>query len=218
MARKPKNQPSIVAAPALPAEKIAAMIETLAPARRGRKATAAASLPELSSAADSSDVAADTVEADIGSADPVKAPARKALGRKPKPLAPAAVATALQDNAGGGRGPKPRKAKAETTPDLVDDGVPGPETLLHADGAASSDLAPLDAAPDLMSDDAHQPPPGLDAQTSAKPAAHWDRATDTIQFDWLAIEQIAAHDGPNQGMAKLLVMARAEGASSRWPF
>ena len=40
---------------------------------------------------------------------------------------------------------------------------------------------------------------------------------DTVQFDWPAIERTAAEDGPNQGMAKLLVAARAEGANSRWP-
>ena len=53
---------------------------------------------------------------------------------------------------------------------------------------------------------------------SPKPAAHWDRATDTVQFDWPEIEQTASQDGPNQVMAKLLVAARAEGAQSRWPF
>lgn len=51
----------------------------------------------------------------------------------------------------------------------------------------------------------------------AKPAARWDRAADTVQFDWPAIERTAAQDGPNQVMAKLLVAARAEGANSRWP-
>ena len=40
---------------------------------------------------------------------------------------------------------------------------------------------------------------------------------DTVRFDWPAIERTAAQEGPNQGMAKLLVAARAEGASSRWP-
>jgi hypothetical protein len=51
-----------------------------------------------------------------------------------------------------------------------------------------------------------------------KSAAKWDRATDSVTFDWPAIEQAAAQDGPNQGMAKLLIAARAEGATSRWPF
>ncbi len=217
MARKPKNQPSTAAASALPAEKVAAMIKTLAPARRGRKATAAVSLPELPSTMDSRDMAASRVETDVQGADPIKAPGRKALGRKPKPSAPAVVAAALQDNAGGRRGPKPRKAKAEATPDAVDDGVLGSEALPRADAAVSGVLARRDTAPDLASDDAHHPLPGRDAPAPAKPAAHWDHATNAVQFDWPAIEQTASHEGPNQGLAKLLVAARAEGANSRWP-
>ncbi len=199
MARKPKNQPSTAAASALPAEKVAAIIETLAPARRGRKAITAASLPELPSMADSRDMAAGSVEADVQGADPIKAPGRKAVGRKPKPSAPAAVAALLKDSAGTRRGPKPRKAEAEATPDAVDDGVPGSEALPHTDGVASGNLAPPSAARDLSSDDAHQPPPALDAAAPAKAAAHWDRATNAVQFDWPAIEQTASHEGPNQG-------------------
>ncbi len=217
MARKPKNQPSTAAVAALPAEKVAAMIETLAPARRGRKATVAASLPELPSTMDSGDMTAGSVEADVQGADPIKAPGRKVLGRKPKPSAPVAVATALQANAGGRREPKPRKAKAEATPDPVEDGVPGSEALPHADSAANGNLAPASAARDLSSDDAHQPLPSLNAPAPAKPAAYWDGATNAVQFDWPVIEQTASHEGPNQGMAKLLVAARAEGANSRWP-
>jgi len=38
-----------------------------------------------------------------------------------------------------------------------------------------------------------------------------------VRFDWPAIERTASQDGPNQGMAKLLIAARAEGANSRWP-
>ena len=53
--------------------------------------------------------------------------------------------------------------------------------------------------------------------TSSRPAAQWDRATDTVQFDWPEIERTASQVGPNQVMAKLLVAARAEGARSRWP-
>ncbi len=193
------------------------MIETLAPARRGRKAITAASLPELPSTMDSGDMATDSVEAEMGVVDPIKAPGRKAVGRKAKPSAPVAVATLLQDNAGTRRGPKPRKAKAKATPDAVEDGVPGSAALPYAEGGASGDLTPRGAASGLSSDDAHQPPPALDAAAPAKAAAHWDRATNAVQFDWPAIEQTASHEGPNQGMAKLLVAARAEGANSRWP-
>ena len=211
MARKPKNQPIIAAASAIPAEQVAAMIETLAPARRGRKATAA-SMPELPSTANGGGMAADSAAADAGGSDPIKAP-----GRKAKPSAPATAAALLQDSAGGRREPKPREVEAEATTNPVKDGVPGSEALPHADGAASGDLAPPAAAPDLESDDAHQPLPGLNAPAPAKPAAHWDRTTNAVQLDWPAIEQIASYEGPNQGMAKLLIAARAEGANSRWP-
>jgi hypothetical protein len=177
MARKPKTQPSIATIAALPAEKVAAIIETLAPAGSGRKA----------------------------------------LGHMPKPSVSAAVSAALQAGAGEQRVAKPRKAKPEATPDSVKGGVPGSEALPHADETASGGLAPPDAAPELASDDAHQPLPKPDAPAPLKPAVHWDHKTGAVQFDWPAIEQIALHAGANQGMAKLLVAARAEGANSRWP-
>ena len=60
-------------------------------------------------------------------------------------------------------------------------------------------------------------PPRSNATAARKPAASWDKATDTVHFDWVEIERTAAQDGPNQAMAKLLVAARAEGANARWP-
>ena len=56
------------------------------------------------------------------------------------------------------------------------------------------------------------------SQQAHSSAAKWDANTGTTTFDWPAIEQVAASDGPNQAMAKLLLVARAEGADSRWPF
>lgn len=56
-----------------------------------------------------------------------------------------------------------------------------------------------------------------DSPTPAKAAARWDRATDTVEFDWPEIERTASQDGPNQVMAKLLIAACAQGANSRWP-
>ena len=53
---------------------------------------------------------------------------------------------------------------------------------------------------------------------SRSSAARWDSVTGTPTFDWPKIEQVAATEGPNQSMAKLLLAARAEGANSRWPF
>ncbi len=49
-------------------------------------------------------------------------------------------------------------------------------------------------------------------------AASWNADTGAATFDWPGIEQVAATEGPNQAMAKLLLAARAEGANSRWPF
>ena len=66
--------------------------------------------------------------------------------------------------------------------------------------------------------EAPQSVPKAEASGSLAPAARWDRATGVVGFDWAAIEQLAAQGGSNQGMAKLLVAARAEGAGSRWPF
>jgi len=51
----------------------------------------------------------------------------------------------------------------------------------------------------------------------SKAAAQWDQATDMVRFDWAEIERTASRQGPNQGMAKLLIAACAEGANSRWP-
>lgn len=56
------------------------------------------------------------------------------------------------------------------------------------------------------------------ATDSHAAAAEWHAASGTVTFDWPAIEQVAASEGPNQPMAKLLLAARAEGATSRWPF
>ena len=84
-------------------------------------------------------------------------------------------------------------------------------------GMAYPASAPGDAAPAEATETPEQVP-GAAAQSAAQSAARWDRATDTVQFDWPAIEQTASQGGPNQAMAKLLVAARAEGASSRWPF
>lgn len=67
-------------------------------------------------------------------------------------------------------------------------------------------------------------PPPLDiadespVETHAPAAAQWHAETGTVTFDWPAIEQVAAAEGPNQPMAKLLLAARTEGATSRWPF
>jgi len=72
-----------------------------------------------------------------------------------------------------------------------------------------------DAAP--QAGDAIPTSPHSDMVAPAVPAARWDEVSDTVSFDWPAIERTAAQHGPNQAMAKLLLAARAEGAHSRWP-
>jgi len=45
----------------------------------------------------------------------------------------------------------------------------------------------------------------------------WERATDTVEFDWPEIEQTASRESVNRVMAKMLIAARADGANSRPP-
>ncbi len=123
---------------------------------------------------------------------PAKAP------RRPKHPAAAAAVAAPEGHAPR-RGPKRRASQPDGAPEQVETDAPAHEATQPA------------------GDDTQPPLPSLDAPPPAQPAAHWDRATDTVRFDWPAIERTAAASGPNQRMAKLLVAARAEGANSRWP-
>lgn len=84
--------------------------------------------------------------------------------------------------------------------------------------AADSDPVQLDRDPVSSVSEAASSFLEAEASVPEKSAAHWDRATDPVQFDWPAIERVAEQNGPNQGKAKLLVAARAEGTRSRWPF
>ena len=163
-------------------------------------------------------------------AAPPPVPARR--GRKPKDVAPPEPVAAVED------------AEVETAavPDLPARGKPGrkpklrPEAALPAEDMDQPDTAVEQASgqDDMIAEmaypvsaDAGSAPssdagdtataPSQDMASPAKPAARWDRASDTVQFNWPEIERTAAQDGPNQAMAKLLVAARAEGAHSRWP-
>jgi len=216
MARKPKTQPSPEAATVTPAVEIATTHEAPAPAHQGRKAEPAApprapTSTKLNDNAATNDVVADT------DAAPVDAPRRRSPNRKPTPPAPAATAPLPKEQTKRGRGRTFRQPEAETTPEPVEDDAQKTGPVSQPEIAASTDPVPVDADPSNASDDLQQPLPGLDVPSPTRPAAHWDRATDTVQFDWAEIERTAAEDGPNQGIAKLLVAARAEGANSRWP-
>jgi hypothetical protein len=128
----------------------------------------------------------------------------------------------------GRKSPGRRKA---TPPSLLDQALeqqpepdvapsnPAPEPASAGDDAMIAEMAypvSADDASAAPASDATPQPPSRDAP-SARSAAYWDRATDTVQFDWAEIGRTASQDGPNQVMAKLLVAARAEGANSRWP-
>ena len=204
MARKPKIQPSPEAA---------------APTRRGRKPKAAALSLELPSAASAGDPATDAAGTDAPQAGPAKAPGRKGPGRKPKQAASAKIAPAVLDDAAAPQDQAPHQPEAEANPDLTGDDAPTAAAVLpQAEAAADSDPVQPDSHPVSPVSVASQSVPEAEASVPAVSAAHWDRATDRVQFDWPAIERVAAQGGPNQGMAKLLVAARAEGARSRWPF
>jgi hypothetical protein len=215
MARKPKANSSNDFATS-PEQVLAVLSDAPAPVRRGRKPKAAAS-PEPLATMDSDDAVGGTADADGTIADPVAAPVRKRPGPKPKQRAGTAGATSLQDDA---EAPSEQEAQA---PDADPEPMPAADDRPNADVAGQQEpvdgqgSATLQAIPDSAASDGASPGSSQNAATSAQPAARWDRETDTVQFDWAEIERTASQDGANQVMAKLLVAARAEGASSRWP-
>jgi len=215
MARKPKaassNEPATPVDAVLPA-----LSDAAAPMRRGRKPKTAA-LPEPLAMMDSDDAAGGTADADGSIADPIAAPARKRPGPKPKQRAGAAEAAPLQEDA------EVKPSRKARTPDVTLEPMPAADAMPHAEAAGRHEQAhgrvpaTLETTPNSATGDAAPPGSSQNTATSAQPAAHWDRANDTVRFEWAEIERTAAQDGPNQAMAKLLVAARAEGANSRWP-
>ncbi len=144
------------------------------------------------------------------------------MPRKPKATqaAEAAVPDAPPTPARRGRPPRakiaPMPAETESSLPSVSardgDATTGPNDFALMPEPADAGGAIAEAKPTPA------PSPAKTAAAPSKSAAHWDPAADTVQFDWAEIEQTASRPGPNQVMAKLLVAARAEGASSRWPF
>jgi hypothetical protein len=160
----------------------------------------------------------DGAKADVPAAAPTKAPGGRGPGRKPKQAAGAEAAPSIQDGAAEPQGQTSRPPEAEAIPNLIEDGSPTTAAASQAETAGDNDPVQPDRDPSGLADEAAQSVPEAEASVPAAPAAHWDQATDKVQFDWPAIERVAAQGGPNQSMAKLLVAARAEGARSRWPF
>ncbi len=220
MARKPKAASSNAFAIS-PEEVLAALSDAPAPVRRGRKPKAATSAEPLATM-DSDDAAGGGADADADGSitGPVAAPLRKRPGPKPRQRAGAAEAAPLQEAAvaKAGRKASASHATAEPMPvadDKLDAGMDGRRSRpqqVHGHKPVMPEGTSRSGDSDAASAASSQ-----DGATSSQPAAHWDRATDTVRFRWLEIERTAAQAGPNQVMAKLLVAARAEGATSRWP-
>ena len=221
MARKPKAARSNDFASS-PEEVLAALSDAPAPVRRGRKPKAAASAEPLATM-DSDDAVGGGVDADGSIADPVAAPVRKRPGPKPKQQAGAAEAAPLRTGAGAKPGRKARASDATPDPMSAADGKPeaGTDGQQDQQDQQKQLRGPEPATPEPTSASAasNAAPSGSsqNAAASAQPAVQWDRAADTVRFDWAEIERTALQDGPNQVMAKVLVAARAEGANSRWP-
>lgn len=209
MARKPKTQPR---------PDLRTPDEAAAPARRGHPSKAAAPLPGLPVAARAGNPATDDAGADTPKAGPAKAPGRRGPGRKPKQATGTETAPAIQDEAAGPQGQSSPQPEAEAIPDLIEDDAPTAAAASQAGAAVGSAPSQPELDSGRSDDEPAQPLREAGASVPARPAAYWDRTTGAVQFDWPAIEQTAAQDGVNQGMARLLVAARAEGAQSRWPF
>jgi hypothetical protein len=218
MARKPKAASSNAFAVS-PEAVLAVLSNPPAPVRRGRKPKAAASAEPLATI-DSDDAMSGGADADGSLAEPIAAPVRKRPGPKPKQRAGAAEAAPLRHSAGAkpgrnarasGATPEPMSA-ADSRPDARTDGQQDQQQQLRGPEPATPDPTSASAASNTAPSGSSQ-----NAVNSAQPVAQWDRATDTVRFDWAEIERTALQDGPNQVMAKLLVAARAEGATSRWP-
>ena len=218
MARKPKAAP-VADIPQVAAGAASTIPDDApAPVRRGRKPKAAAVSPPPATMVDDGDAAARTVAADTAIMDEEDEPIRAWPGRKPRQPVDDAATLLPQDDVQEQGQPEAGMDQPETVQPILDEGdASTAEMNVHGTSAASSSAAPGDVDPDRSTDGAVPPLPGLGTAARAKPAAHWDRVTGAVQFDWSEIERTASQDGPNQIMAKLLIAARAEGANSRWP-
>ena len=217
MACRPKAQPSPDIAAAVPALEPAAPDEAAASTRRGRKPEAAALSFASPAAADVGSPAPDAAGADAPKAGSTKAPGRRGPGRKSRQAVGAEAAPSRRNGAAEPQDQASGQPEAEASLDLTAADAPAAAVAPQAEAAADSDPVQPDRDPAGLADEAAQPIPKAEASGPAAPAARWDRATDVAEFDWPAIEQVAAQSGPNQGMAKLLVAGRAEGTGSRWP-
>lgn len=144
------------------------------------------------------------------------------MPRKPKATRATEAAVPDATPAPARRGRPPRAAKIMPRPTEAEDG--SAPAMAAAEIGTTSEPVGMDKTRSEHRDaeakpaEPAAPSPAADTAAPSKPAARWDAAAGTVQFDWPEIEQTALRPGPNQAMAKLLIAARAEGASSRWPF
>ncbi len=199
MARRPKATPTTVDPAPVAKEQVPGVSGALGGSRRGRKAKAAASAAPVD-LAESGAMAAEEPDADTRNIEAAATPVRGRLGRKPKQQAEAAAP--LRGRAKPAKTQRGRKPRA-TEPETAGNDAPVPPATAQGEG--------------MRRDAAAAPHADPGAPVPSKSAAQWDQATDTVRFNWSEIEQTASKEGPNQGMAKLLIAARAEGANSRWP-
>ena len=209
MARTPKATRGKLSVADIKAS-LAVPIDTPGPARRGRKPRSAETPAEPLATMDSDDVVAGAFDTDAGISAPSEKPARGRPGPKPKPRGVEAATPVQQVKRKPGR---PRNPTPAPKPEPEEDVPQSAELASPVSVASEGAEGPGDTATDTASAGDAEPFPA----SPVRPAAQWDRAADTVQFDWAAIEQTASQDGPNQVMAKLLIAARAEGANSRWP-
>ena len=156
-------------------------------------------------------------DAEQDSHEPEAPPSAKARrGRKPKADA---ITTESADAAEAAMPVKPKSL----APEALAPEPPASEPELPAVEAKAPKPTPSPRKTRRNREPEASAPPPLDiadespVETHAA-AAQWHAETGTVTFDWPAIEQVAAAEGPNQPMAKLLLAARTEGATSRWPF
>ena len=181
------------------------------PDRRGRKPKAAEPI-EFAAATSHGIKEAKAVEVEAATVTPVKKPPRGKPGPKPKPRPEAAMLTLPAADE------QQQPAMDLEQPNVAVGQASAQDDRMIAEMAypVSADDRATPRSRDAGMNDS-SPAPSQNSSEQATPAARWDQSTDTVQFDWPAIEQTAAQHGPNQIMAKLLVAARAEGANSRWP-
>lgn len=171
------------------AKNAAAESEASGGTQRGGKVKAAGSTKPPKAAKNTPPGAGPTNKVELHS-DAAMASARGRLSRKPKPM----------DETAGISVPSQRAMPGKTS-----------------SGRKPRQAAPVAELPAVVHAVAEPSLPAAEPMGVSTPAVQWDRVTDAVQFDWAAIENTASQGGPNQGMAKLLVAARAQGANSRWP-